>query len=215
MRVEHSENDYLELFAEGGALGFVLVMGTVWWAARRALRGLALEGDRLRRALGMGAAAAAAALLVHSAFDFNLRITSNAVLFAALAAWTLAAAPSGDRPPGELGPRVARALALGLAGALAVALLTPLPGSVRGLDAVREARASPTPLRLAQAEAALAAHLRRRPGDAEAWLLLGWVRAARADRVQGAALGRHASRLDPQRGSIIAGAEMLSAFARR
>src|SRR6266545_1621052 len=215
MRVEHAENDYLELFAEGGALGFVLMMATVWWAARHALRGLALEGDRLRRALGMGAAAAAAALLVHSGFDFNLRITSNAVLFAALAAWVLAADPSGDRPPGELTPRGAQVLALGLAGALAVALLTPLPVPVRALDAVREARASPTPLHLAVAEATLTAHLGRRPGDAEAWLLLGWVRAARGDRASGVALGRHATRLDPQRPSIAAGAEALSAFARR
>jgi O-antigen ligase len=215
MRVEHAENDYLELLAEGGALGFLLAMGTVCWAARQAIRGPALEGDRLRRALGMGAAAAAAALLVHSGFDFNLHITSIAVLFAALAAWILAAGSSGDRPPGELTPRGAQALALCLAAALAVALLTPLPASVRGLDAVHEARASPTPLRLAQAEATLAAHLRHRPGDAEAWLLLGWVRAARGDRVEGAALGRHATRLDPQRPSIAAGADALSAFARR
>ncbi len=210
MRVEHAENDYLELFAEGGALGLVLVMGTVGWAARQALRGLALEGDRLPRALGMGAAAAAAALLVHSGFDFNLRITSNAVLFAALASWILAAAPAGARPPHEITPRGAQVLALGLAGALAIVLLTPLPVPVRALDAVREARASPTPLRLTQAEATLTAHLGRRPGDAEAWLLLGWVRAARGDRAMGVALGRHAARLDPQRRSISAGAEVLS-----
>jgi len=215
MRVEHAEDDYLELFAEGGALGLVLVMGTVWWAARQALRGLALEGDRLPRALGMGAAAAAAALLVHSGFDFNLRITSNAVLFAALASWILAAAPAGDRPPHELAPRVSQVLALGLAGALAIVLLTPLPVPVRALDAVREARASPTPLRLTQAEAALAAHLGRRPGDAEAWLLLGWVRTARGDRASGVALGRHAALLDPQRRSISAGAEALSAPGRQ
>jgi O-antigen ligase len=214
MRVEHAENDYLELFAEGGALGLVLVMGTVWWAARQALRGLALEGDRLPRALGMGAAAAAAALLVHSGFDFNLRITSNAVLFSALAAWILAAAPAGDRPPHELTPRGAQVLALGLAAVIAVALLTPLPVPVRALDAVREARASPTPLRLAVAEATLTAHLGQRPGDAEAWLLLGWVRAARGDSTSGVALGRHAARLDPQRRSITAGAEALSASRR-
>jgi len=214
MRVEHAENDYLELFAEAGALGLVLAMGTVWWAARQALRGLALEGDRLPRALGMGAAAAATALLVHSGFDFNLRITSNAVLFAALAAWILAAAPRGDRPPRELTPRGAQVLALGLAATIAGALLTPLPVPVRALDAVRGARASPTPLRLAVAEATLTAHLARRPGDAEAWLLLGWVRAARGDRATGVALGRHAARLDPQRHSITAGAETLSAPGR-
>jgi len=158
----------------------------------------------------MGAAAAAAALLVHSGFDFNLRITSNAVLFAALASWILAAAPAGARPPHEITPRGAQVLALGLAGALAIVLLTPLPVPVRALDAVREARASPTPLRLTQAEATLTAHLGRRPGDAEAWLLLGWVRAARGDRAMGVALGRHAARLDPQRRSISAGAEVLS-----
>lgn len=210
MRVEHAENDYLELLAEGGALGFLLVMGAAWFVARHAIRGLALEGDRLRRGLGMGAAAAAAALLVHSGFDFNLRITSNAVLFAALAAWILAAASRADRPPEGLGPRGAQAVALGLAAALAVALLAPLPTPVRGLDAVSAARASPTPLRLALAEEALATHLRGRPGDAEAWLLLGWVRAARGDQGSGAALGRHAVRLDPERRPIIAGAEVLA-----
>jgi len=210
MRVEHAENDYLELLGEGGARGFLLVMGAVWTAARGALRGFVLEGDRLRRALGMGAAGATAALLVHSAFDFNLHITSNAVLFAALAAWLLAAAPSADVPPEGLPQREARALALGLAAALAIALLAPLPEPVRGLEAVSAARASPTPLRLAAAEETLAAHLRRRPGDAEAWLLLGWVRTARGDGISGAALGRHAARLDPQRRAITAGAEALA-----
>jgi O-antigen ligase len=215
MRIEHAENDYLEMLAEGGALGFLLAMAAVVLAARGTVRGLAREGDRLRRGLGMGAAAGAGALLVHSGFDFNLRITSNAVLFALLAAWVLASAGSAESPSRTLVPRESGLFALGLAVTLGIALLTPPPVPVGQLEAIRAARASPTPLRLAQADAALAAHLRRRPGDAEAWLHLGWVRAARGERDEGAALARYAAQLDPQRRSITAGAEALSALARR
>lgn len=214
MRIEHAENDYLEMLAEGGALGLLLVMAAVVLAARPTIRGLAREGDRLRRGLGMGAAAGVAALLVHSGFDFNLRIPSNALLFTLLAAWVLALAASPESPVRRVGPWGSAWVAVGLLCVLGVALLTPLPVSGGRLEAVREARARSTPLRLARAEAALAAHLRSRPGDAEAWLHLGWVRAVRGERDQGAALARHAAQLDPRRRSITVGAEALSALAR-
>ena len=48
------------------------------------------------RGLGLGAAAGAIALLVHSVFDFNLRIPSNALLFAFLCALALAAAGAAE-----------------------------------------------------------------------------------------------------------------------
>ena len=214
MRIEHAENDYLEMLSEAGALGFLLVIAAVVLATTRLVRGLTQESDRLRRGLGMGAAAGVAALLVHSAFDFNLRIPSNAVLFTLLAAWVLAAAGSAESPSRTLVPRESGLFALGLAVTLGIALLTPASVSGGRLEAVREARASPTPLHLARAEGALAVHLRRRPGDTEAWLHLGWVRAARGERNEGAALARHAAQLDPQRRSITAGAEALAALAR-
>ena len=62
---------------------------------------------------------------------------------------------------------------------------------------------------LERAEASLAAGLRLRPADAESWLMLAGVRAARGDEVSAAALARHAVSLDPQRANLLAAARAL------
>src|SRR6185436_4698673 len=50
--------------------------------------------DPFRKGLAIGALAGASALVVHSLFDFNLRVPSNALLFAVLLG--LASAPHQD-----------------------------------------------------------------------------------------------------------------------
>ena len=53
-------------------VGFVLLCG---------LRAARAEPQRLKRALATGALAGGLALAVHSLFDFNLHLPSNALLF--------------------------------------------------------------------------------------------------------------------------------------
>jgi O-antigen ligase len=220
LRVEHAENDYLEMLAEGGLLGLALALTSVLLAARSAARGIRGKTAGFERGLLLGAAAGATSLLVHGLFDFNLRITSNAILFALLFAWVLSPAhdPGPADSPGQRRPssRFSRALMGGLVLALGATFFGPLgsPTASR-LEALREARVNPTPLHLASAEATLVAHLRRRPADAEAWLHLGWVRAARGHYKEGAALARYATRLDPERRALTAGAEALAVTAGR
>lgn len=211
--VEHAESDVLELLAEGGLCGLLLAGAALVAFARAVVRGLMRQSDRLLRGLGLGAAAGAAALLVHSAFDFNLRIPSNALLFAFLCALALAATgpaePSESRRPWG---------ALAVAVALTFAVATPA-ASIRHLPDEAEAFAVKggrpvTALRVAQATDALTAHLKRRPADAESWLFLAWLRSAGGARDDARALARHAAALDPQRAAIQSEAARIEAAPR-
>jgi O-antigen ligase len=194
LRVEHAENDYLEALAEAGLLGLSFAVAALFLTAARALAGLV-------------------ALLVHSAFDFNLRIPSNAILAAFLASVVAACAPV--RPAAAWASRAAAA-----AFALAVLFALPRPAfpvdpSAPWEEARNEARlaaASRVPeardLRLDRTERALLAILRWRPACAEAWLLLAGTRAERGDP-SAPGLARHALGLDPERPDLRAAAEGL------
>jgi cytochrome c-type biogenesis protein CcmH/NrfG len=162
------------------------------------------------RGLATGGLSGLAALAVHSALDFNLRIPSNAALAAVLAA--TAASVISTRPQ-PVSPRVAWA-----AAALALLLLAALYWLPAAPDAaarqrVREAALAASPdalaLRLERAEAGLRHALARRPGNAEAWLQLAAVRSAAGDATSAAALARYAMTLDPQRPDLRARAEAL------
>ena len=184
VRVRHAESDALELLAEGGLAGLLLV----GWLAAGILLGLrdrvTASRDRFRNGLALAAAGGAATLLAHSLVDFNLRLPANALVFAALAG--LAAAPrTGPKRLG--GPRLALAAALGFA-ILAAGSAWRAAGAV----AAERALAERDPLaRLARLDRALRAHpyaadlLRAR---AQAWRDLahrprGWndTRLARAE----------------------------------
>ena len=91
VRVEHSENDYVETLAETGIPGLALALLGLVLLLAAAGRGIAAGRDPTVRGIATGAVAALAALAVHSAVDFNLRIPSNAAL-AALAAAAAAGA---------------------------------------------------------------------------------------------------------------------------
>ena len=84
-RLEQAHNDYLQILADtgivGGLLGLsflVLLFGKGF--ARRS------SSDKFRRGVATGALAGCFAVLVHSAFDFTLHTTANALLFLVLAA---------------------------------------------------------------------------------------------------------------------------------
>jgi len=209
--VEHAESDVLELLAEGGLAGLLLAVAALAGLARPVLTGLKRQTDRLKRGLGLGAVAGAAALLVHSTFDFNLRIPSNALMFVFLCALALAASGAAE-------PATARRLGLApgaLALALALAALTPaartqpLPDEASAF-AVKGGRPV-TPLRVEQATRAVTEQLRRRPAQAEAWLFLAWLRSAAGAPGEAAAMARHAASLDPQRAALVDAAGRIAA----
>ena len=82
----HAENDYLQAFAEGGLpLVGILTLAIIWGGARL-LAGWTEVQRPDDRALGIGLLAGLAALLLHSAGDFNLHIMANAILFVLLLA---------------------------------------------------------------------------------------------------------------------------------
>jgi O-antigen ligase len=199
VRVEHAENDYLETAAETGLPGLLLALAAGGALIAGAGHGFSKAPDRVVRAIGLGAIAGLAALAVHSAVDFDLRIPSNAALAAVLASAAAGTVGLRSRP---LGRPVAAALALAAAGLVAGVLALPVEPWLAAREEARlAATAAPASraLRLERAEAACVALLRRRPAHAESWLMLAGIRAARGDRASGAALARHAVVLDPQR----------------
>jgi O-antigen ligase len=200
VRVEHSENDYLETLAETGVVGLGLALAGLASLFVAGVRGISEGREPVTRAIGQGALAALAALAVHSGVDFNLRIPSNAAL-AALAA-AAAAALAGLRAR-RLPRPAALALALGLL-ALGASALTRAPDAAPAareevIAAASAPLAAVRQLRLERAEAALAEVLRRRPAHAESWLLLAGVERSLGRHGDAAAYARHALWLDPER----------------
>jgi hypothetical protein len=209
-RVEHAENDYLEMLADTGALGLGLAAAAAGLLVARSASAVR-RSPPIARGLAIGALSGLAGLTVHSAVDFNLRVPSNAALAAVLVA--AAAAATGVRPQ-PLSPRAASA-----GGAVAVLLLAavyglPAPPSAVARERVREAALATTPdglaLRLERAEASLHQALSSRPGQAEVWLQLAAVRAVRGDAPGAAALARYAASLDPLRPNLQIRAEELA-----
>ncbi len=79
--VNHAHNDYLELLAETGIVGFALIawmMVSVFHAGFSKLRRGENDEGRL---LTLAALTGIVSVLVHSLFDFNLHIPGNAALF--------------------------------------------------------------------------------------------------------------------------------------
>jgi O-antigen ligase len=212
LRVEHAENDYLELLTETGILGFLIALALVAAGAASILRGVSRQGDRGLCGLAIGAFAAITAFLVHAAFDFNFHIPANAVLFALVATIALASA----RPSSiALHPLLLAPVALVLLAGL-WSVTSPEPPSFLDLANVRRARVAgaDSPLRLAAAESELVASLGRRPADAEAWLFLAWLRGARGRVADATALSSYAVSLDPRRQSLRNEAARLQAASR-
>jgi hypothetical protein len=104
--VDYLHNDWLQAFSETGliggfalAVGMALLLGT---AIRRALR----REDAFCRWTALGAAVGAGAMLLHSLSDYNLsKITSNAVVFAALMGLSYAASGMSSQQSESAGHR--------------------------------------------------------------------------------------------------------------
>jgi O-antigen ligase len=188
LTVEHAENDHLELLAEGGVAGALLAAAGALALFFSGLKGVREGEHRLSQALLAAALAGGAAICVHSAFDFNLHIPSNALLFALMASAMAASGPTGA---GAWGSRLV------VTASLLVSLLTPWTESRLGNGPlVRAARSAGTSLRRAGVERDVVARLHRRPAEAASWVVLAWLRSG-PSRPDAGALGAWATHLDP------------------
>jgi O-antigen ligase len=84
---EYAHDDYAQLFAESGLLGWIMAPVAIVMFVILSFRGLRSRLERQTGWLQLGAAVAVCGLLVHSFFDFNLHIPANAAWFTLTAAW--------------------------------------------------------------------------------------------------------------------------------
>ena len=97
--VDYAHNDYLQVLSDGGIIAGILVLWFIVMLGRAVWRATQAE-DPLAAGLALGGGAGLFALLVHSAFDFNLQIPSNALLFIVLSAMvSRIAATVNERKP--------------------------------------------------------------------------------------------------------------------
>jgi len=89
--VNEAHNDYLQLLAEMGLLGFATMVWFLIVLYRAALRKTRNWTVNVTGALSLACILGLSGILVHSLFDFNLQIPANAALFYVLC--SLAAAP--------------------------------------------------------------------------------------------------------------------------
>lgn len=85
MVVTHAHNDYLQILADCGLIGAGIGLWFLVAIFRAVWQGLK-SPDGFLAALALGGGAGIFAMLLHSLFDFNLQIPSNALLFLTLCA---------------------------------------------------------------------------------------------------------------------------------
>jgi O-antigen ligase len=81
--VGQAHNDYLQIVADAGIFGAVIALWFIFLVARDTMRAYR-HGSRVMSATALGAGGGMFALFVHSLFDFNFQIPSNALLFIVL-----------------------------------------------------------------------------------------------------------------------------------
>ena len=210
-RVEHPENEPLEIAVEGGLLALAAAGSALTLLFIRSVRAIRGHRDRVFRGMVTGALAGMVALTVHGLVDFNLRSPSNATMFVALAA--LAAAPLGTmaRPGSRRWLFVAALVAIAIVPAgfpAPWAILRDAHGS-----ATKATRSAPesAALRVSLTERRSGEYLQRRPADPEGWLLASWTMAARGRAADAAAVARYAATLDPSNPQLLEQAKTIMA----
>ena len=103
---DYAHNDYLQLLAELGAVGFLLAASLVTALLARAIRVSSRRPAPDHRYLGLACAGSMTALLLHSTVDFNLYIPANGLLFA----WVLGVAAGLRLPARAISPSPQRVL---------------------------------------------------------------------------------------------------------
>jgi O-antigen ligase len=80
LRVPQAHNDYLQVLTDSGIVGGLLALWFIVSLFRAVTRGIRSR-DPLFAGLALGSGAGLFSILVHSVFDFNLQLPSNALLF--------------------------------------------------------------------------------------------------------------------------------------
>jgi O-antigen ligase len=114
---DYAHNDYLQLPAELGLAGCLILATLAFTVVRRTLRRSVAPYEQENRYLAVACAGALAAILLHSLADFNLYIPANAVLLAWIAGVSMA-----DDAPGAGNYAGTREMALNLRTAEDMAL---------------------------------------------------------------------------------------------
>ena len=78
--VSQAHNDYLQIVADCGVLGGALAIWFVIVLFKNLVRAVH-HSDDVTSVMALGCGGGLVAMLVHSLFDFNLQIPSNALLF--------------------------------------------------------------------------------------------------------------------------------------
>lgn len=82
---DYAHNDYLQLLAELGLVGFVIGAALAFSVVRAGLRGVVKSANPEARCFGVACVGALAAIGMHSLADFNLYLPANAMLLAWIA----------------------------------------------------------------------------------------------------------------------------------
>lgn len=85
LSLQQAHNDYLELLASGGLIGFILVVWFLFSFAKSARKNLYSENN-IRRAACIGALLGCVGIAVHSIFDFGLHTPIIAIVFTTILA---------------------------------------------------------------------------------------------------------------------------------
>ncbi len=92
---DHAHSDYLELLAEQGLIGTLLLGTAVLVLLGRIVNAFQVRHDRFLRGILFGSLVGMLAMLIHAVVDFNFRIPANAAWFFVLAGMGTAAAKLG------------------------------------------------------------------------------------------------------------------------
>lgn len=98
--VDHAHCDYLEVVAELGLAGGILVFGAIFWTLGLAFRRCKKGGADYDKAISFACVGSIVAILLHSLADFNLYIPANALVFAVILALAWSSAHQTVDPEG-------------------------------------------------------------------------------------------------------------------
>ena len=84
--VEQAHNEYLQILAETGIIGFACIAAFLYLLLKKGLKTVTSAGSGFRQNAAIGALAGCLGILIHSFFDFPLRTPSNGFFFLLLVA---------------------------------------------------------------------------------------------------------------------------------
>jgi O-antigen ligase len=85
-RVEQAHNDYLQILADAGVIGFACIAAFIYLLFKQSIGVITKAKDGFQQNVAIGALAGCFGILLHSFFDFPLRTPSNSLFFLTLTA---------------------------------------------------------------------------------------------------------------------------------